>query len=179
MVNPFTLKSKISRIEHELLQPLYGQVTDFRHEWLLAETGRIIAKHRRFMEELCSSSLVAAVFKVVKLLGGADRLSSRDFERFTGYVNSGGLQAMTRMLVSVEKEKSFIQELKRLPRPVQQNAQAMLDKSRLLHDDFIRGYFRRTFGSIEAAPARLQENFKASDKFIERLAQLAGKNIKA
>ncbi len=176
MVNPFTLHTKISKIQQEVLDPLYTSQNSFKHEWLLAETGRVVEKHKNYIEELCRSRLISAIFKVVKLLGGADRLTVNDFDRFTGYVNKGGLQAMIKMLVSVDKERSFKEELKRLPKHVQANAPDMLQKSRLLHKDFINSYLKQSFGDIKSTPQNLQDNFTHTDLFIGKLVLLATNN---
>lgn len=176
MVNPFTLYNKISKIQQEVLDPLYISQNSYKHEWLLAETGRVVDKHKKYIEELCSSRLIATIFKVVKMLGGADRLTVSDFDRFTGYVNEGGLQAMVKMLVSVDKEKSFQEELKRLPRHVQSNAPDMLQKAKLLHKDFINSFFKQSFGDTKTTPQKLQDNFKSTDDFIGKLVQLAAAN---
>ena len=86
MVNPFTVQAKVSRIQQDVLQPLYTMHPDqekAEHSWLLVETGRAIGVHQNYIEEICCSRLVAAVFKIVKLLGGADQLTEEDFSRFT------------------------------------------------------------------------------------------------
>ena len=116
MVNPFTAGTKIRKIQQDVLRPLYtmypGQEAA-KFSWLLVETGRAISHHRPFMEEVCRSHLVAIIFKIIKLLGGADQLTEEDFTRFTSYVNDGGIKAMVKMLLSADKEKTFIDELKR------------------------------------------------------------------
>jgi len=177
MVNPFTLHARISAIQQEVLHPLYISDNDYSHDWLLAETGRVVAKHKSYLQELCSSRLISAIFKVVKLLGGADRLTVEDFDRFTGYVNAGGLQAMVQMLVAADKEKSFQLELKRLPGQIQANAPDMLQKAKLLHLDFIEGFFKQSYGSLASTPQKLQDNLTLSDRFVDRLILLAQKNI--
>jgi hypothetical protein len=176
MINPFTAQAEISRIQQNVLRPLYtmypGQETA-PHPWLLAETGRAIAGHRRYIEEVCASTLVAIIFKIVKFLGGAEQLTAEDFARFTSYVNDGGLQAMIKMLLAVDKEGTFVVELQGLPEHVRANAAPMLAKAKSLHTDFITGFFQETFGSVEATPAKLRDNFLRSRDFMNRLVQLA------
>lgn len=182
MVNIFTAQGKVSKIQQEVLLPLYTMhetQETATHDWLLVETGRIISKHRHFIEELCDSWTVAAVFRIVKLLGGADRLTVEDFERFTSYVKDGGIKAMVEMLLAAEKERAFVNELRRLPRHVQENAPDMLRKSKDLHSDFIHGFFKEHFGDPSRAPDKLQENFAKSSAFISRLASLAADNLKS
>jgi len=180
MVNILTLKTKITAMQNEILAPLYtmhdeqGKVP---YEWLLVLTGRAIAKHQQTIEEICASKLVSAAFKIVKLLGGASQLQADDFQRFTGYVNDGGIKAMIRMLLAAEKEKVFISELKSLPRHIQENAPAMLRKSAELHAEFIASYFRQQFGTLKSAPPPLPDNFSRSTAFIQRLASLARQNL--
>jgi len=178
MINPFTIQSKIDRIQEEVLAPLYtvaGGQANADHNWLLAETGRAISKHQRFIHEVCGSRLVAAAFKVVKILGGADQLTQEDFDRFTSYVNEGGISAMLKMLLSVEKEKVFVAEIQGLPLQVQQNAAKMLAKSNILHTDFVTHFLKQTFGSLENSPEQLRANLTASTDFITRLTVLAEK----
>lgn len=181
MVNPFTIQGKINKIQQEVLLPLYtmheGQ-EQANHDWLLVETGRVIQKHIPFIEELCLSRLVAVVFKVVKLLGGADRLTEGDFDSFIAYVRDGGLLAMVKMLLAPEKEKVFLNELRRLPYDTRRNAPKMLLKSSELHKDFIQGFFKETYGDTQNAPLKLQENYTRSSDFINRLAEIAGEAIK-
>jgi hypothetical protein len=176
MINPFTASSKIKEIQQEVLQPLYtmypGQESA-KFSWLLVETGRTISRHRPFIEEACHSQLVAIIFKIIKLLGGADQLSEEDFTRFTAYANDGGIKAMVKMLLSADKEKTFVDELKGLPVHVRKNAAPMLIKSRSLHSDFVTGFFEETHETVEKTPQKLRENFQKSDKFIGRLAALA------
>ncbi len=181
MLNPFTANAKIQRIQQDVLYPLYTMHVsqeNAAHGWLLGETGRAIAIHQGYIEKVCSSRLVAVIFKIVKLLGGADQLTEEDFDRFTAYVNDGGIQAMIKMLLSVEKEKTFVVELQNLPINVQQNAARMLQKSRSLHQDFITGFFKESYGTLKNTPAKLQNNFKKSDDFIGRLALLAEENLR-
>lgn len=179
MINPFTAGSKIRNIQQDVLGPLYslypGQ-DEAEHGELLAETGRAISNHQPFIEEVCSSRIVAVIFKIVKVLGGADQLTEEDFNRFTSYVNDGGIEAMIKMLLSQDKEKTFVDELRRLPEHVRQNAPLMLTKSQTLHSDFITGFFRENYGTLENAPQKLKENFSLSDDFIKRLASLAEEN---
>lgn len=180
MVNVFTLQSKIAAMQDEVLAPLYTMHADqgkVSHDWLLAQTGRAIANHQRYIEEICRSKLVAAAFKIVKMLGGAGQLQADDFQRFTNYVNDGGIKAMIKMLLAAEKESVFLSELKKLPADIQQNAPAMLTKSAELHSEYIDSYFRRQFGSINNTPPPLRANFTSSTVFITRLATLAKKNI--
>ena len=79
MFNPFTAQAKISRIQQDVLRPLYTMYAgqeDTDHAWLLVETGRAIAAHQGYIEELCRSRLVAVIFKIVKSprwRGPADR----------------------------------------------------------------------------------------------------------
>jgi len=180
MLNPFTAQAKIRRIQQDVLRPLYtmhpGQATA-DHPWLLAETGRAIADHRQYIEEVCGSRMVAVIFKIVKFLGGAEQLTEEDFSRFTSYVNDGGITAMIRMLLAADKETTFIEELGRLPGHVRDNAPPMLTKAKSLHTDFITGFFEETFGSMETTPAKLLENFTRSREFMDRLAVLAASNL--
>lgn len=175
MINPFTLPSRITQLQAEILQPLYTIHPDLDkgHPWLLVLTGRIIEKHRPFLEEIAQSRLVASVFKIVKLLGGANQLTEDDFERFTSYVNDGGLKAMVTMLLAANKEKTFLAELSNLPPLVQNNAARMLFKSAALHTDFIHGFFIEQHGSLKTTPQALLDNYLLSDRFIKRLACLA------
>jgi hypothetical protein len=181
MINPFTAEPKIRKIQQEVLRPLYtlydGQ-NEAQHNWLLVETGRAISSHQQFIEEVCRSRLVSAIFKIIKMLGGADQLTEDDFARFTAYVNDGGIQAMLKMLLSANKEKTFVDELKRLPLPIQRNAPLMLEKSKSLHRDFIAGFFKESHGSVKNTPQKLRDNFAKSDEFINRLAYLADENLK-
>lgn len=176
MINPFTAQTKIAQIQKDVLAPLYTispATENSSHGWLLAETGRAIAKHTLFIENVCSSRLVAAVFRIVKVLGGADQLTQEDFDRFTSYVNDGGIVAMQKMLLAVDKEKVFVAELQGLPPHVQKNAAKMLEKANILHSDFIREFFNRSFGSTAKVPGKLQENLASSTHFISRLTLLA------
>lgn len=176
MINPFTIGSRIQSLQHDVLAPLYtmhSTQAESEHDWLMAETGRIVEQNIPFLEEVAKSNLISTIFTLVKLFGGAERLSHEDFKRFTGYVNSGGLRAMVRMLLSEDKEATFLSELKELPPHIQNNAQLMLDKSAVLHDEFIEGYFHQQYGSSEAVPAKLNANRKKSTEFIRRLAVLA------
>lgn len=181
MVNPFTAQAKISRIQQDVLQPLYtmhsGQ-ENTEHAWLLVETGRAIANHQSYIEEVCCSRLVAVIFKIVKLLGGADQLTEDDFDRFTAYVTDGGIKAMVKMLLASEKEKIFVNELQHLPGRVRANAPQMLAKSKSLHEDFITGFFKESYGSLRDTPQKLQNNFSKSNDFIERLSLLAAESLK-
>ena len=111
----------------------------------------------------------------MKLFGGADQLTTDDFSRFTSYVTDGGLKAMVKMLLAAEKEKVFLSELRRLPDQIQSNAHAMLNKSAVLHEDFITGYFNQQYGSLEATPEKLIDNYHKSTAFIRQLATLAKK----
>jgi hypothetical protein len=176
MINPFTISSKIKKIQHEVLSPLYSMHPEQENagfDELLSDTGKAIANHQDFFEEVSSSSLVALIFKIIKLFGGADELTEDDFDRFTSYVNDGGLKAMVAMLLSEEKEESFVDELGRLESHVRENAAPMLAKSRDLHRDFINGYFEEAYGSLDKTPPKLQDNFSRSDEFIKTLAELA------
>jgi len=181
MINPFTLNSRISRLQNEVLEPLYtmhpAQETS-QHEWLLTLTGRVIEQNRRFLEEIAASSLIAAVFKIVKLLGGAEGLTQADFDRFTSYVNAGGIKAMVTMLLAADKQHVFLAELRNLPEPNRMNAPQMLQKSADLHRDFIRGYFKEQYGSLQQTPDKLLANFEKSTEFITCLAALAGNENK-
>lgn len=181
MINPFTAEPKVRKIQQEVLHPLYtlhSSQDTAQHSWLLVETGRAISRHQHFIEEVCRSRLVAAIFKIIKMLGGADQLTEEDFTRFTAYVNDGGIQAMIKMLLSANKEKTFVDELRRLPIHIQQNAPLMLAKSRSLHSDFITGFFKETHGSVKKTPQKLRNNFAQSDDFINSLASLATENLK-
>lgn len=155
MINPFTLQSQIHRLQHDVMEPLYtmhkGQL-GAKHDWLLAVTGKVIEANRSFLEEMSRSSLISTIFAVVKLFGGADQLSMDDFHRFTSYVNEGGLEAMTKMLLAADKEKVFLSQLDSLPPHIQVNARHMLAKSAVLHNDFIEGYLIQQYGSLDAAP---------------------------
>lgn len=181
MINPFTLQKHIKKIQEGVLRPLYTMYPEqeqTKYDWLLVLTGRAIAKNQAFIEEVCRSSLVAAVFKIVKLLGGAEQLTEDDFRRFTSYVNDGGIPAMVKMLLAAKKEDTFITELQRLPLDIRQNAQLMLQKSSELHLDFITGFFKETYGPVNKVPAKLKENLQKSTEFIDRLAILAQQNLK-
>lgn len=181
MLNPFTAQAKINRIQQDVLYPLYtmhSSQENTDHAWLLAETGRAIAIHQSYIEKVCRSRLVAVIFKIIKLLGGADQLTEKDFDSFTAYVNDGGIKGMVKMLLSVEKEKTFVAELQYLPGNVQVNAPQMLEKSKSLHKDFITGFFKETYGTSHNIPAKLQINFKKSNDFIERLTLLAAENLR-
>lgn len=176
MINPFTIQSKISKLQQEVLLPLYTMHPDqekTEHEWLLVLTGRTIENNRPFLEEIAQSSLVAAVFKIVKLLGGAEELTEADFARFRSYVNAGGLKAMVKMLLATNKTKAFVTELRQLPLSNRQNAHQMLTKSAVLHQQFITGYFKEQYGNIQATPAKLVANFEKSTEFINSLAIIA------
>lgn len=180
MINPFTAQSKIAQIQKDVLAPLYTMSPageGVSHDWLLAETGRAVARHQTFIEEVCSSRLIAAVFKIVKLLGGADQLTQDDFDRFTSYVNDGGIKAMQKMLLAVDKEKMFLSELQGLPIHVQKNAAQMLAKANILHTDFIQDFFKQSYGSMEQTPKQLRENLAASSTFITGLTDIATKFI--
>lgn len=179
MINPFTLQSKILKLQQDVLQPLYTMHSSQekgRHDWLMAETAKVIERNRGFLEEVSRSSFIAAIFTIVKLFGGADQLSHDDFNRFTRYVNDGGLEAMVKMLMSVDKEKTFLEELASLPRHIRENAPLMLTKSAELHEDFIEGYFRQQYGGLEATPFKLQDNRLKSTTFIQNLAAIAEKS---
>ena len=181
MINPFTIHGKISRLQQEVLLPLYTMHPEqetTQHEWLLTLTGRVIEKNRKFIEERATSSLGAAVFKIVKLLGGAEGLTEADFERFTSYVKAGGLQAMVKMLLAADKQKVFLSELGNLPQANRLNAPQMLRKSADLHRDFIRGFFKEQYGSLQNTPAKLIANFEKSTEFILLLASLADNEVK-
>lgn len=176
MVNPFTIQARIRTIQQDVLRPLYTLEPgseEKSHAWLLVETGRAIGRHQHYIEELCTSRLVSAAFKIVKLLGGAEQLTEEDYYRFTSYVNDGGIKAMVKMLLSVNKEKTFVEELARLPPDVRQNASRMLNKASDLHSDFITGYLRESFGSVANSPSKILENFQKSQNFIKSLAALA------
>ncbi len=178
MINPFTLQSKIHRLQHDVMEPLYTMHKEqlgAKHGWLLAMTGKVIETNRSFLEEMSRSSLISTIFAVVKLFGGADQLSMDDFHRFTSYVNDGGLKAMTKMLLSVDKEKVFLSELDSLPPHIQVNARHMLAQSAILHNDFIEGYLRQQYSSVDTTPAKLQDNCRSSTAFINNLAELARK----
>lgn len=179
MVNPFSIQAKIRAIQQDVLRPLYTMEPgneDKTHAWLLVETGRAIGRHQHYIEELCTSRLVSAAFKIVKLLGGAEQLTEEDYHRFTSYVNDGGIRAMVKMLLSVNKEKTFVEELARLPPDVRRNASRMLKKAGDLHSDFIMGYLRENFGSVANSPPKILDNFKKSQVFIKTLAALAAAN---
>lgn len=176
MINPFTLQSKIQNLQHDVLEPLYtmhSRQEGARHDLLMAETGKIIERNRPFLEEVSRSSFIAAIFTIVKLFGGADQLSHEDFDRFTRYVNDGGLKAMVKMLLSADKEKAFLDELGFLPQHIRGNAPLMLNKSAELHEDFIEGYFRQQYGGPRAVPVKLQDNRQKSTAFILRLADIS------
>ncbi len=176
MVNPFTLQSQISKVQRDLLHPLYTMYTgqeEAAHEYLLHTTGLAIAKHQPFLEELCCSLFISVIFKVVKLLGGADQLTEEDFDRFTSYVNDGGITAMIKMLLAADKEQTFVTELQRLPVQVRKNAPLMLKKSNELHNEFITGFFKENYASHHNVPAKLSDNFQKSTAFISRLTELA------
>lgn len=181
MINPFTAQAKISRIQQDVLHHLYTMYSgqeNTDHAWLLVETGRAIATHQSYIEEVSRSRLVMVIFKVVKLLGGADQLTEEDFDRFTAYVNDGGIKAMVKMLLSAEKEKTFVDELQQLPVNVRANAPQMLAKSKSLHKDFVTGFFKENYGSLKNTPHKLQNNFAKSNDFMARLTLLAAENQK-
>ncbi len=180
MINPFAVAGKITTIQQEVLAPLYGtsaQYEDTPFALRLAETGRVIDRHQQFFEEVSRSSLVAMIFKIIQMFGGADGLTEQDFSRFTSYVNDGGLQAMIAMLKSDNMEKTFVDELTKLASHVLENAPPMLEKSRELHQDFIQGYLSDEYGSFAQSPKRLQQNFLLADEFILRLAELSRKTV--
>lgn len=181
MINPFTAQAAISRIQQDVLRPLYTMYSGqevLSHAWLLAETGRAIAVHRHFIEDVCASRLVAVFFKIVKFLGGAEQLTVEDFARFTSYVNDGGIKAMITMLLAEDKEDTFVLELQRLPNHVRANAASMLAKANSLHTDFITSFFQETYGSIDTTPAKLRDNFLRSREFMRRLVHLAAAHQK-
>ncbi len=176
MINPFTLQGKIEQLQSDVLGPLYTMHNEqgiANHDFLLSQTGQVIEANRPFIEELSGSRIVATAFTIIKLFGGADQLSNDDFNRFTSYVREGGLKAMVKMLLSVKKEEVFVTELHSLPNHIQKNASLMLEKSATLHDGYIRKYLINSYDTIEASPAKLQENWKKSTAFILRLAELA------
>lgn len=180
MVNPFTIHGEIKRLQQDVLYPLYtmhAQQETTEHAWLLRMTGEVIEKNRSFIEDLADSTLVALVFKVVVMLGGAGGLREEDFDRFTSYVNAGGIRAMVKMLLAADKEQMFLRELKSLPRENRENAPLMLQKAVQLHQDFIEGFFKQQYGSLAGTPPKLQENFKKSTDFISNLAALSSREI--
>ena len=179
MINPFTVQTKIDSIQQDVLKPLYTMSSQQfgEYSWLLAETGRAVARHQSFIEELCSSRLVAAVFSIVKLLGGAEQMTQLDFDRFTSYVNDGGLGAMIKMLLSVDREKVFSFELSKLPENIQHNAPLMLAKAKALHGDFITAFFEQSYGTLHNTPEQLRTHLALSTEFIENLTVLAQKNL--
>lgn len=81
---------------------------------------------------------------------------------------------MIAMLLSADKETTFIAELQRLPDHVRATAAPMLAKAKSLHTDFITGFFQESFGSIDNTPGKLRDNFVRTREFINRLVQLAG-----
>lgn len=176
MLNPFTAQTKVRQIQKEVLQPLYtmypGQQNS-EHGQLLAETGEAIARHREFIHSVCNSLLVSILFSVVKLLGGAEQLTREDFDRFTSYVNDGGIDAMLAMLAATDKEEVFLEELATLPAHVQHNAPLMLARANCLHGDFIKDYFNKSYGSYQQTPKVLKDNFEQSTAFIAKLTSLA------
>jgi hypothetical protein len=176
MINIFTLQSKIQQLQHDVLEPLYTmhiRQEGAGHDWLMAETGKVIERNRPFLEEVSRSSFIAAIFTIIKMFGGADQLSHEDFDRFTGYVNDGGLKAMVKMLSSPDMEQTFLDELDSLPLHIQKNAPLMLAKSAELHEEFIEGYFRQQYGEPGEVPPKLQDNRRKSTAFILRLADIA------
>jgi hypothetical protein len=80
---------------------------------------------------------------------------------------------MIAMLLAVDKEATFTQELQRLPHHVRANSAPMLTKAKSLHTDFITGFFQESFGSVDKTPLKLRDNFVRSREFIDRLVQLA------
>lgn len=181
MINPFTLQHKIHKFQQDVLGPLYTMHQNQKnaeHDWLLVQTGKVIDENESFLVELSRSSLVATVFAIVKFFGGADELSNEDFNRFTSYVREGGLKAMVKMLLTEEKEKTFLAELQRLPTHIQKNAQSMLSKSSLLHENYVTEFFMQNYSSLEATPKKLIDNCQKSTSFIDRLAELAEQNIR-
>lgn len=179
MINVFTLHGKIQQIQKDVLCPMYTVYPDYEirdHSELLKTTGWAIKAHKDYIEELCNSRLIAAIFAIVKYLGGADQLTSEDFDRFTGYVKEGGLNAMIAMLLDDDKMKIFVDEIKRLPLNIQQNAPAMLKKAEKLHRDFIFTFFRQNHYRVNLTPKKLYDNFLKSEEFIKVLIILAEQN---
>lgn len=176
MLNPFTLQSRITQLQKDVLGPLYTMHVDqekAEHNWLLYLTGKKIEEHRLFIEELSQSRLLAVAFSIIKILGGADSLSNEDFDRFSSYVRNGGITAMVKMLLSTDKEKTFIAELRGLPADTRRNASAMLAKSATLHEEYMTDYFKQNYGSEKVTPQKLLENKQKSTAFINTLANLA------
>jgi len=175
MINPFTLKSKIETIQNHVMDPLYGEYslnTDHTHKQLLHFTGIAISLHTDYIEELSKSSFVKLIFNVLNIIGGVKRLGVYDFERFVNYVNNGGINALLNMLSSDDMEKSFLNELDRLPRHIRDNAHIILLKSKELHSDYVTSYFESKYGS-DPVPSKLMKNFVLTDQFILRLSELA------
>ena len=180
MLNPFTLQAKITKLQKDVLEPLYTMHEDqekAEHSWLLHRTGQVIEKNRLFIEDLSQSLLITVAFSIIKILGGADNLSNEDFDRFSSYVRDGGLKAMVKMLLSADKEQTFIAELLSLPTEIRQNAPAMLTKSAALHDEYMTAYFKQNYGSLKSTPKKLLDNSQKSTEFITRLADLARKHV--
>jgi len=104
--------------------------------------------------------------------------ASKILPMMPSYVRDGGLKAMVKMLQAEEKEKTFLAELQSLPTGIQENAQPMLIKSSLLHNDYITEFFTQNYGSLEATPKKLIDNYRKSTSFIEKLASLAKQKIR-
>lgn len=178
MINPLTLYSKIQQLQLDVLGPLYIDHTNQMktHDELLRFTGKSIEPWKGFIEDVFNSTFVKLAFKVVKALGFADQLTKEDFQRFTNYVNDGGLDAMLNMLKCVDMEKAFMEELAMLPPEIQLNAPIMLEKARVLHQDYILGYLQKKYGPAKFIPSILLRRQRETDEFIEKLAKLAHKN---
>lgn len=175
MINPLTLYSKIMKIQKEVMLPLYGNHPGYvkvDHDILLKLVGKRIEPHVEFIHELCNSKFIAVAFKFIKLIGGAPQLTEEDFERFTNYVKDGGVEAMLVMLDADDKFKAFSAELERLPQRVRNNAELMLTKSKVLHEEFVEEYLRKEYKTVKNASVPLRR-LAETDLFIERLIQLS------
>ncbi len=175
MINPITLYTKITRIQKEVLAPLYTTHSRMKedHSILLEITGRSIMEHESYIEDVCNSKFIRLCFNIIKKLGGCKDLHIDDFDRFTNYVKDGGLTAMMVMLKSNDKEQAFVDELDKLPKRVRENAHAMLLKSRWLHEDFVTEFLTKEYGAFEVVPDILTEHLKLTNLFMDGLIELA------
>jgi len=175
MINPLTLYSNIKNLQTQVLAPLYT-IHSFQtdtHDSLLFITGKTVKEYKSFIVDVCNSSLIRVVFKVIKALGGAEQLTTDDFNHFTNYVKDGGLDAMILMLESDNKEDVFVHELIGLPQSIQDNAFDMLTKARALHEDYISDYLLKEYGIVKDVPPILYQRMRETNEFIDKLVKLA------
>lgn len=178
MINPLTLYSKIKQLQLDVLGPLYvdhNKQHEKTHEELLYITGKRIAEDKDFIEDVCKSKFIRLAFKLIHMLGGADGLTVEDFDRFTNYVNDGGLDAMLNMLKSPDMDKAFVEELNVLPRHVRDNAYDMLKKARYLHEDYVSEYLKARYGTVNNIPSILLQRLNETNNFMDGLVVLAKK----